>query len=122
KGVEAAGGTIVALCDVDAKRAESSFKRYPEAKIYQDFRRLLEKEKGIDGVIVSTPDHVHAHASMAAMAAGKHVRCQKPLTQSIFEARALAKAADYYQVQTQMGNQAHAGEPIRRAVELVRAG
>jgi predicted dehydrogenase len=122
KGVEAAGGTIVALCDVDARRAESSVKRYADAKMYQDFRVLLEKEKGIDAVVVSTPDHTHAVAAMAAMAAGKHVRVQKPLTHSLYEARALANAAEHYRVQTQMGNQAHGGEPIRRAVELVRAG
>jgi predicted dehydrogenase len=122
KVVEQAGGTIVALCDVDGTRGASSIKRYPDAKVYQDFRVLLEKEKGIDGVIVSTPDHTHAVAAMAAMALGKHVRVQKPLTQSIYEARALAKAAEHYRVQTQMGNQAHGGEPIRRAVELVREG
>jgi len=122
KGVEQAGGTIVALADVDASRAASSIKRFSAAKVYQDFRVLLEKEKGIDGVVVSTPDHTHAVAALAAMALGKHVRVQKPLTQSIYEARAPALAADHYQVQTQMGNQAHGGEPIRRAVELVRAG
>jgi predicted dehydrogenase len=122
KSVELAGGEIVALCDVDASRAQGSIKRYPGAKVYQDFRVMLEKEKGIDGVIVSTPDHTHAVASMAAMALGKHVRCQKPLTHSLYEARALVLAADFYKVQTQMGNQAHAGEPIRRAGDLVRAG
>jgi predicted dehydrogenase len=122
KGVAAAGGTVVALCDVDEGRAAGSFKRFTEAKVYRDFREMLEKEKGIDAVTVSTPDHTHAVAAMAAMSLGKHVRCQKPLTHSIYEARALTLAADYYHVQTQMGNQAHAGEPIRRAVELVRAG
>jgi len=122
KTVESAGGEIVALCDVDASRAQGSIKRYSGAKVYQDFRVMLEKEKGIDAVIVSTPDHTHAVASMTAMALGKHVRCQKPLAHSIYEARALTRAADFYKVQTQMGNQAHAGEPIRRAVELVRAG
>jgi predicted dehydrogenase len=117
-----AGGTFVALCDVDARRAGKTLKNFPDAKVYQDFRVMLEKEKGIDAVSVSTPDHTHAVAALTAMALGKHVYCQKPLTQTIHEARMMALAADYYKVQTQMGNQAHAGEPIRRAVELVRAG
>ena len=117
-----AGGTFVALCDVDGTRAEKTFKSFPDAKRYRDFRVMLEKEKGIDAVTVSTPDHTHAIASLMAMALGKHVYCQKPLTHSIYEARVMAQAARYYKVQTQMGNQAHAGEPIRRAVELVRAG
>jgi predicted dehydrogenase len=122
KDVTQAGGTFVALCDVDQRRAEGTFSKFPEAKRYADFRVLLEKEKGIDAVTVSTPDHTHAAASVMAMSLGKHVYCQKPLTHSIYEARVMARAAAYYKVQTQMGNQAHAGEPIRRAVELVRAG
>jgi len=120
--VTAAGGTFVALCDVDAKRAGKTFKAFPSAKVYADFREMLEKEKGIDAVTVSTPDHTHAIASLLAMSMGKHVYCQKPLTHSLYEARLMARAAAHYGVQTQMGNQAHAGEPIRRAVELVRAG
>ncbi len=118
----AAGATFSALCDVDATRAAKSFKNNPKAKIYTDFREMLDKEKGIDGVTVSTPDHTHAVASLAAMARGKHVYCQKPLTHTIYEARLMTEAARHYNVSTQMGNQAHAGEPIRRAVELVRAG
>jgi predicted dehydrogenase len=122
KDITAAGGTFVALCDVDATRAKATFRSLPEAKIYSDFREMLEKEKGIDAVSVSTPDHTHAVASLAAMSLGKHVYCQKPLTHTIQEARWMRMAAERYQVKTQMGNQAHAGEPIRRAVELVRAG
>jgi len=117
-----AGGKFVALCDVDSTRAGKTFKSFPDARRYRDFRFMLEKEKGIDAVTVSTPDHTHAIASLSAMSLGKHVYCQKPLTHSIHEARLMARAARYYKVQTQMGNQAHAGEPIRRAVELVRAG
>jgi len=117
-----AGGKFVALCDVDGSRAGETFKSLPDAKRYADFRVMLEKEKGIDAVTVSTPDHTHAVASLMAMSLGKHVYCQKPLTHSIYEARLMTQAARYYKVQTQMGNQAHAGEPIRRAVELVRAG
>jgi predicted dehydrogenase len=122
RDVTAAGGTFVALCDVDADRAAKTFQSFPDAKRYTDFRLMLEREKGIDAVTVSTPDHTHAHPSLMAMALGKHVYCQKPLTHSIHEARLLTQAAERFGVQTQMGNQAHAGEPIRRAVELVRAG
>jgi len=122
KDLSQAGGKFVALCDVDGNRAGKTFESFPDAKRYSDFRIMLEKEKGIDAVTVSTPDHTHAIASLMAMSLGKHVYCQKPLTHSIYEARLMAQAARYYKVQTQMGNQAHAGEPIRRAVELVRAG
>lgn len=118
----AAGANFVALCDVDATKAGGTFKKHPDAKIYTDFRVMLDKEKGIDGVTVSTPDHTHAVAALAAMMRGKHVYVQKPLTHTIYEARLLTQAARKYKLATQMGNQAHAGEPIRRAVELVRAG
>ena len=121
-GVAGAGADVVALCDVDEKRAGGTFKKYPKAKRYKDFRVMLEKQKDVDAVTVSTPDHVHAVAAMAAMKLGKHVYCQKPLTHSIHEARMLTEAAAAGKLVTQMGNQAHAGEPIRRAVELVRAG
>ncbi|MGE4549955.1 MAG: Gfo/Idh/MocA family oxidoreductase [Opitutales bacterium] len=116
------GANIVALCDVDINRASGTFKKFDKAKQYTDFRVMLEKQKDIDAVTVSTPDHVHAVAAMAAMQLGKHVYCQKPLTHSIHEARVLTEAAAENKLITQMGNQAHAGEPIRRAVELVRAG
>lgn len=121
-GAAGAGCNIVALCDVDERRAAGTFKKFPNAKRYTDFRVMLEKQKDIDAVTVSTPDHVHAVASVMAMKLGKHVYCQKPLTHSVYEARVMAETAKQYGVATQMGNQAHAGEPIRRAVELVRAG
>ncbi len=122
-----AGCNIVALCDVDQRSqgnrsAVSTFKAYPDAKVYTDFRKMLDERKDIDAVTVSTPDHTHAVASVMAMKLGKHVYCQKPLTHSIYEARVMAKTAAECKVATQMGNQAHAGEPIRRAVEYVRAG
>ncbi len=120
--VSRAGGKFVALCDVDHSRAGGTFKNYPDAKVYKDFRVMLEKEKGIDAVTVSTPDHMHAPASIAAMQLGKHVYCQKPLTHTVHEARVMTKLARDMKLATQMGNQAHAGEPIRRAVELVQAG
>jgi predicted dehydrogenase len=117
-----AGANIVALCDVDEQRAAGTFRDFPQAKRYTDFRVMLEQQKDIDAVIVATPDHAHAPASVMAMKLGKHVYCQKPLTHSVYEARVMAETAKQYKVATQMGNQAHAGEPIRRAVELVRAG
>ena len=132
-GASKAGFNVIALCDVNdiTKTPEPSSreknllgtrKDFPNAKFYLDWREMLEKEKDIDAVTVSTPDHVHAHASITAMQMGKHVYCQKPLTKAIWEAREMAKIAEANKVQTQMGNQAHAGEPIRRMVELVRAG
>jgi len=117
-----AGADIVALCDVDDVRAAETFKNFPTAKRYKDFRVMLEKHKGIDAVTVSTPDHTHAVAAVMAMKMGKHCYCQKPLTHSVYEARVMTQVAKEHGVVTQMGNQAHAGEPIRRAVELVQGG
>ena len=84
---------IVALCDVDDVRAAETFKKFPKAKRYKDFRVMLEKEKGIDAVTVSTPDHTHAVAGVMAMRMGKHCYCQKPLTHSIHEARLMTQVA-----------------------------
>ena len=117
-----AGANVVALCDVDTARGGKTIGAFPKAKVYADFRVMLEKQKDVDAVVISAPDHIHAVAAMAAMDLGKHVYCQKPLTHSIHEARILTEAAAKNKLITQMGNQAHAGEPIRRAVELVRAG
>lgn len=117
-----AGATVVSLCDVDDSRAAKTIDAFPKAKFYKDFRVMLENEKDVDAVTISAPDHVHGVAAKAAMELGKHVYCQKPLTQSINEARILTDAAVQNKLITQMGNQAHAGEPIRRAVELVGAG
>jgi len=113
---------IVALCDVHDSRAAGTYKRYPKAKRYHDFRKMLEKEKHIDAVTVSTPDHTHAVASMMAIKMGKHVFCQKPLTHSVYEARALAEAAKEHKVATQMGNQGQASERTRRLCEYIQAG
>lgn len=112
---------IVALCDVDRERAESMRKRFPKAKVYQDFRVMLDREKGIDAVVVATPDHTHAVASMAAMQRGKHVYCEKPLTRTVYEARVLAKAASDAKVATQMGNQGMAFEGNRQIKEWIQA-
>ena len=113
---------IAALCDVDNSRAASSLNRYPKAARYTDYRKMLEKENGLDAVTVSTPDHHHAPAALMAMALGKHVYCQKPLTHSVSEARLMREAAKKYKVATQMGNQGHGEHGSRRMVELVRAG
>ncbi|MEX2581474.1 MAG: Gfo/Idh/MocA family oxidoreductase [Verrucomicrobiales bacterium] len=97
--------------------------KFPDAKFYTDYREMIaDMGDKIDAVTVSTPDHHHFHASLLAMKAGKHVYCQKPLTHSIWEARTLARVAKETGVQTQMGNQAHANDHMRRVVELVRAG
>ncbi len=120
--VTMSGENIVALCDVDEKYAGPVFDRYPKAKKYRDFRRMLEKQKDIDAVVVATPDHTHAVIAMAAMQMGKHVYVQKPLTHSVYEARALTEAAHKYKVATQMGNQGHSGEGARLICEWIWDG
>jgi predicted dehydrogenase len=117
-----AGENIIALCDVDDKKASDVYKEYPKAKRYKDFRRMLEKEKGIDAVIVATPDHTHTVAAMMAIKMGKHVYVQKPLTRTVYEARMLTEAARKYKVVTQMGNQGHSGEGIRLICEWIWDG
>lgn len=113
---------IVALCDVDDERAASTFRAYPKAKRYKDFRVMLEKEEQIDAVVVSTPDHTHAAASILAMRMGKHVYCEKPLTRTILESRRMAKVAKEAKVATQMGNQGMAFEGNRLMKEWLWDG
>ena len=111
---------IVALCDVDEARAADTFKRFPNARKYFDFREMLEKEnKNIDAVVVSTPDHTHAVATVMALKMGKHVYCQKPLTRTVSEARIVTETARKYKVATQMGNQGHPS--YARLVELIQS-
>ncbi len=117
-----AAENIVALCDVDFDYAASTFAAYPQARQYRDYRVMLEQQKDIDAVIVATPDHSHAVITLAAMAAGKHVYCQKPLTRTIAEARRVAAAARQHRVQTQLGNQGHSSEHIRVLKEWLDAG
>ena len=117
-----AGENIVALCDVDADYAAPTFARYPSAKTYVDYRVMLEKQKDIDAIIIATPDHTHAVITLAALAAGKHVYCQKPLTHTVREARTITEAARRAKVQTQMGNQGHSSESIRLLKEWLAAG
>lgn len=131
KGV---GFEIVALVDVvDVSKMSSVGGRlkgvagtrgaFPKAAFYTDYRQMLaEMDQKVDAVTVSTPDHHHFHAAALAMQAGKHVYCQKPLTHGIWEARMMAKLAQQNGVKTQMGNQAHANDHMRRCVELIRAG
>ena len=117
------GETVVALCDVDWGRAKGSVKRCPKAKKFTDYRIMLqEMGEQIDAVTISTPDHIHAPASMMAMRMGKHVFCQKPLTHNIHEARAIAEAARKYKVVTQMGIQGHGFEGPRLVKEWIDAG
>jgi predicted dehydrogenase len=137
----------MAICDVNEESDYSRFyyrgtagrkpalelieKRYARRKSageykgcasYVDFRKMLEKEKAIDAVLVATPDHIHAVATMAAIKNGKHVYCEKPLTHSVYETRKIAEAARQAKVATQMGNQGHSGEGIRLTVEWIRDG
>ena len=137
KHCDEAGFHVVGLVDTaDAKRmspTERDVKRlksvietreqYPDAAFFTDYREMYEKlGDKVDAVIVSTPDHHHFHASAMGMQRGKHVYCQKPLTHGIWEARVLTELAKKHGVKTQMGNQAHANDHMRRCVELIRAG
>jgi len=118
-----AGENIVALCDVDQRRAWPSFVRFPRVQRFKDFRRMFDKlDRQIDAVVVATPDHTHAVAAMAAMRRGKHCYCEKPLTHNVYEARLMAETAAKHKLATQMGTQIHAGENYRRVVELIRSG
>ena len=118
EGVE--GENIVAVCDIDGKLVDQAKSRFPKAKGFDDFRKLIEMP-GLDAVVISTADHTHAPAAAMALRMGKAVYCEKPLAHSVFEARTLAKLAKEAKVATQMGTQIHAGDNYRRVVELVRA-
>jgi len=119
----APGENIVALCDVDDKRAAAIFKQFEKAPKYKDFRKMLDKEgAGIDAVIVTIPDFMHATAATWCMERGKGVYVQKPLTRTVWEARWLAETAAKYKVATQMGNQGYSSEGARQCAEMVWAG
>ena len=113
---------IVALCDVDSNHGAHTFKRYPNAKVFSDYRKMLDEVKEIEAVVIGTPDHIHAFASMAAMRAGKHVYCEKPLTHSFWEARQVAQFAREKKLMTQMGNQGQASTETRLLCERVWSG
>jgi len=118
-----AGENIVALCDVDERRAARSFRDFPHARRFKDYRVMLEKmARDIDVVTVSTPDHHHAPASLLAMELGKHVFCQKPLTHSVYEARLMSERARQTRLATIMGIQGHCSETARLICEMIWAG
>ena len=128
---------LVAFCDVDPAFMERNVmgtggrepsanrlklqEQYKKAAKYVDFREMLA-HRDLDAVIIATPDHIHATAAAAAMRAGKHVYCQKPLTWSVYESRLLARLAREHKVVTQMGNQGHSRDGTRRVVEWMKAG
>ncbi len=116
-------GNVVAICDIDDNTLNKKAMKFPKAKKYSDFRKMFdEMGKSIDAVTVSTPDHTHAVAAMMAIKMGKHVYCQKPLTHTVREARALREAAKQFKVCTQMGNQGSAENGLREAVEVIQDG
>ena len=110
-------------CDVDAKRQKKAAEAFPDAKAYQDYREMFDKEhKNFDAVMIGVPDHHHFPATMIAMQLGRHVYTQKPLTHTVWEARQLAAAAKRYKVATQMGTQGHANEGWRLIYEWIHSG
>jgi len=112
---------IVALCDVDDNYLAATAQRFPRAVTYNDYRKMLER-KDLDAVVIATPDHTHAPATLAALETGRHVYCEKPLTHTVVEARRVAEAAKKYKRVTQMGTQIHASNNYRRVVELIQSG
>ncbi len=123
RGFAQAGANIVAMCDVDDDAAATSYRAHPQARKYRDWRELMERERDVDAIMCSTPDHSHAVITMAALRAGKHVRTQKPLTRTITEARAIRETSRQRpRVMTQMGNQGHANDGVRLMREWVEAG
>ena len=121
KGVETEN--IVALCDVNKAGIAQAAQKHPKARQETDFRRLYDQHsKEFDAVVVSTCEHTHAVATLAALQLGKHVYCEKPLTHNIWEARVIREAAAKTKVATQMGTQNHATDNYRRVVELVQSG
>jgi len=114
---------FVAFADPDDKRAEKTYKQFPNVPKYKDFRQMLDRHgKEIDAVTISCPDHMHGTAAMWAMARGKHVYCQKPLVRTVWEALELKKAAEKYKVATQMGNQGYSNEGARQCCEMIWDG
>lgn len=117
----APGETIAALCDVDANHLATAAAAFPQAAWFRDWREMLLKMP-LDAVVISTPDHQHAPATLAALEAGLDVYCEKPLAHTVAEARAVTEAAAWHGAVTQMGTQIHAEDNYRRVVELIRAG
>src|SRR5207237_5348740 len=115
------GENIVALCDVDDNNLKAAALKYPMAKTYNDFRKLMDR-KDLDAIVIGTPDHTHAVAAVAALQSGRHLYCEKPLARTVSEARIVTETAREHQRVTQIGTQIHAGSNYRRVVELVQSG
>jgi predicted dehydrogenase len=113
---------VVALCDVDETRSAPILRSHPNARFHTDYRRMLERERDIQAVLIATPDHHHVFAAVDAMRRGKHVYCEKPLAHSVAEVRLMMETAERQRVVTQMGTQIHANENYHRVVELIRGG
>jgi len=119
----AAGGKLVAMCDVDDAKAKGAYEKYPDVPKFKDYREMLDKmDKEIDGVVVSTPDHTHAVVALDAMKRGKHVYVQKPLARTFEECQLMLEASRKYKVVTQMGNQGHAGPGLILWKKMMDAG
>lgn len=118
---EVSSENIVALCDVDEKFLGAAAQKYPSARTYVDFRKLID-QKDIDAIVVSTPDHTHAVAVVAALKSGRHVYCEKPLTHTVSECSRIREIAAKEKLVTQLGTQIHAGNNYRRVVELIQSG
>jgi predicted dehydrogenase len=123
RGITRAGkARLVAVADVDLTKARALKQEFPDVRIYQDWRELLDRERSIDSVNVTVPDHMHAAMAMSAMQLGKHVYCQKPLTHDIHEARRLTEFARQRRLVTQMGIQIHSSGTYREAVQIIQDG
>lgn len=116
------GEEIVALCDIDEQRLAAAARAFPQAKTYVDYRELLDRERDVQAVAISTPDHTHALPTLLALDRGLDVYCEKPLAHSVWEVRQVREAAARRRAVTQMGTQIHAGDNYRRVVELVQSG
>lgn len=112
---------VAALCDVDERFLDRASNEHPLAATYTDFRKLID-QKELDAIVVSTPDHTHAIAAMAALKSGRHLYCEKPLARTVSEARIVTDTARKMKLVTQLGTQIHAGNNYRRVVELIQAG
>ena len=118
-----AGEHVVALCDVDDRRAGKAYEEFPKARKFYDFRRMLDQmDKQIDGVVISTPDHTHFHPAMAAMEMGKNCYCEKPMAHALAEVRAMTELAAKKKLATQLGVQRHALHNVHRVVEWIQSG
>jgi len=117
-----AGQNIVALCDVDWNYAARTARNFPNVERFDDYRVMLERVKGLDAVMIATPDHMHAPITIAALRAGKHVYVEKPMAHTIEEARVMTRVARETALVTQMGNNGHANDSLRQTREWIQAG